>query len=65
MTNPHGFTTVMTAGVSRLPVNDGLPVELAVEVLPEQVGAALVALRIVYDDIATKRQMPPVLHSPG
>lgn len=54
------FTTVMTAGVSRLPVDDGLPVELAVEVLPDQVGAALVALRIVCNDIATNRRTPPV-----
>lgn len=54
------FTTVMTAGVSRLPVNDGLPVELAVEVMPDQVGAALVALRIVCNDIATNRRTPPV-----
>ncbi|MBF9328428.1 3-octaprenyl-4-hydroxybenzoate carboxy-lyase [Mycobacteroides chelonae] len=54
------FTTIMTAGVSRLPVNDGLPVELAVEVLPDQVGAALAALRIVCDDIATKHRTPPV-----
>lgn len=54
------FTTVMTAGASRLPVDDGLPVELAVEVLPEQVGAALVALRIVCNDIATNRRTPPI-----
>lgn len=53
----------MTASIFRLLVEDALPVELAVEVLPEQVGAALVALRIVYDDIATKRQTPPVLSS--
>lgn len=54
------FTTVMTAGASRLPVNDALPVELAVEVLPDQVGAALVALRIVCNDIAANRRTPPV-----
>lgn len=54
------YTTVMTAGVSRLPVDEGLPVELAVEVLPDQVGAALVALRIVCNDIATNRRTPPV-----
>lgn len=54
------FTTIMTGGVARLPVDDGLPVELAVEVLPDQVGAALAALRIVCDDIATKRRVPPV-----
>lgn len=54
------FTTVMTAGVSRLPVDEGLPVELAVEVLPDQVGAALVALRIVCNDIAGNRRTPPV-----
>lgn len=53
------FITIMTAGVSRLPVSDGLPFELAVEVLPEQVGAALVALQIVCDDIATKHRTPP------
>ncbi|MGV0675664.1 3-octaprenyl-4-hydroxybenzoate carboxy-lyase [Mycolicibacterium fortuitum] len=54
------FTTVMTAGAARLPVDAGLPVELAVEVLPDQVGAALVALRIVCNDIATNRRTPPV-----
>lgn len=54
------YTTIMTAGVSRLPVNDGHPIELAVEVLPDQVGAALVALRIVCDDIATKHRTPPI-----
>lgn len=54
------FTTVMTAGVSRLPVDDRLPVELAVEVLPDQVGAALVALQIVCNDIATNRRTPPI-----
>lgn len=54
------FTTVMTAGVSRLPVDDALPFELAVEVLPDQVGAALVALRIVCNDIAMNRRTPPV-----
>ncbi|MED5814472.1 3-octaprenyl-4-hydroxybenzoate carboxy-lyase [Mycolicibacterium sp. 050232] len=54
------FTTVMTAGASRLPIDEGFPVELAVEVLPDQVGAALVALRIVCNDIATNRRTPPV-----
>ncbi|KPG26231.1 hypothetical protein [Mycobacteroides immunogenum] len=54
------FSTIMTAGVARLPVDDGLPVELAVEVLPDQVGAALVTLQIVCDDIATKRRTPPI-----
>ncbi|CPR69701.1 hypothetical protein [Mycobacteroides abscessus] len=54
------YTTAMTAGVSRLPVDDELPVELAVEVLPDQVGAALVALRVVCNDIASNGRTPPV-----
>lgn len=41
-------------------VDEGLPVELAVEALPDQVGAALVALRIVCNDIAVNRRTPPV-----
>ncbi|ROR97280.1 suppressor of fused protein SUFU [Salana multivorans] len=55
-----GPVTVMTAGVGRLPVDGALPVELAVEVPPGQEGAALVALRIVANDVATRRRVPPV-----
>lgn len=52
--------TIMTSGASRLPVTSGLPVELAVEVLEGQQGAAFVALRIVCDDMAQNRRVPPV-----
>lgn len=55
-----GPRTLITAGVSRLPVDSGLPVELAVEVLPDQEGAGVVALRIVCDDIAQNRRTPPM-----
>lgn len=55
-----GPVTLITAGASRLPVDAGLPVELAVEVPDGQQGAALVALRIVCDDIATHRRTPPM-----
>lgn len=54
-----GPLTLLTAGVSRLPVDAGPPVELAVEVPEGQEGAALVALRIVCDDIAVNRCTPP------
>lgn len=57
---PEGTVLVMTAGVARLPVSSGLPVELAVEVTRGQEGAALVALRIVCDDVAARRQPPPL-----
>jgi len=57
---PEGTVLVMTAGVSRLPVASGLPVELAVEVPRGQEGAALVALRIVCDDVAGRRRPPPL-----
>ncbi|PWD51866.1 3-octaprenyl-4-hydroxybenzoate carboxy-lyase [Serinibacter arcticus] len=54
-----GPITLMTAGVARLPVGDGLPVELAVEVVDGQQGAAFVALQIVCGDIAQHRRRPP------
>lgn len=57
---PEGTVLVMTAGVSRLPVESGPPVELAVEVPRAQEGAAVVALRIVCDDVAARRQTPPL-----
>lgn len=60
---PNAPVTVLTAGVARLPVDSGLPVELAVEVPPDQVGAAVVALRIVTNDVATRRRTPP-MHAP-
>ena len=53
---PH---TVITAGASRLPVA-GPPVELAVEVLPEQEGAAVIALQIVCNDMYQNHRTPPV-----
>lgn len=60
---PHGPLTLITAGASRLPVDQGQPVELAVEVADGQEGAALVALQLVCNDIATNRRTPP-LESP-
>lgn len=56
-----GPITVMTSGASRLVTDSGERVELAVEVVDGQQGAALVALRIVCDDIATHRRVPPML----
>jgi hypothetical protein len=55
-----GPLTIMTAGASRLPVDSGEPVELAVEVLPGHEGAALAALEIVVDDMLQHRRVPPV-----
>lgn len=57
---PGGPITLITAGVGRLPVDRGLPVELAVEVVDGQQGAGLVALTIVCDDVAQNRRTPPV-----
>ena len=56
----NGPITVITSGVSRLATNTGERVELAVEVLDGQQGAAVVALRLVCDEIATNRHVPPV-----
>lgn len=56
----NGPITLLTAGVSKLPTDSGEAVELAVEVLDGQQGAGLVALRIVCDDIAQNRRVPPV-----
>lgn len=53
---PH---TVITAGASRLLVA-GPPVELAVEVLPEQEGAAVIALQIVCNDMYQNQRTPPL-----
>ena len=55
-----GPITVLTSGLSRLPVDQGLPIELAVEVVEGQQGAAMIALQVVCNDIATKRRTPPV-----
>lgn len=55
-----GPITVMTSGASLLPTDSGDRVELAVEVLDGQQGAARIALRIVCDDIATNRRVPPL-----
>lgn len=57
---PEGSVLLLTAGVSRLPVDAGPPVELAVEVAAGQQGAGLIALRIVCDDVAQHRRTPPV-----
>ena len=56
----NGPITIMTSGVSRFATDTGERVELAVEVLDGQQGAAVVALRIVCDDIAVNRRVPPV-----
>ena len=56
----NGPITIMTSGVSRLATDSGEKVELAVEVLDGQQGAAIVALKIVCDDIAQNRRVPPV-----
>ncbi|MGN7967292.1 suppressor of fused domain protein [Microbacterium sp. 22179] len=55
-----GPVTVMTLGASRLPTDSGEQVELAVEVIDGQQGAAFAALEIVCDDIARNRRVPPV-----
>jgi len=57
---PKGPILVMTSGASRLPTESGEQVELAVEVVEGQQGAARVALSIVCDDIARNRRVPPV-----
>ena len=56
----NGPITLITAGASRIPTDSGERVELAVEVVDGQQGAALVAMRIVCDDIANNRRVPPV-----
>lgn len=55
-----GPVTVMTSGASLLPTASGERVELAVEVIEGQQGAARVALGIVCDDIAMNHRVPPV-----
>ena len=55
-----GPITVMTLGASRLATDSGERVELAVEVIEGQEGAARVALEIVCDDILKNRRVPPV-----
>ena len=56
----NGPITLITAGASRIPTDSGERVELAVEVVEGQQGAALVAMKIVCDDIANNRRVPPV-----
>ncbi|WP_285034971.1 suppressor of fused domain protein [Plantibacter sp. ME-Dv--P-095] len=56
-----GPVTILTSGVSRLETDSGERIELAVEVVDGQQGAAMVALRIVINEIATNRRVPPVL----
>lgn len=55
-----GPITLMTIGASRLPIDSGESVELAVEVVDGQQGAGLIALRIVCDDMVGNRRVPPV-----
>lgn len=55
-----GPVTMMTSGASRLPTDSEESVELAVEVVDGQQGAARVALAIVCDDLAMNRRVPPV-----
>lgn len=55
-----GPITMITAGASRLATDSGESVELAVEVVDGQQGAARVALAIVCDDMAINRRVPPV-----
>lgn len=52
--------TIMTLGASRLPTDTGEAVELAVEIVDGQQGAAFVALQLVCNDIATRRRVPPL-----
>ncbi|HXH35990.1 MAG TPA: suppressor of fused domain protein [Plantibacter sp.] len=56
-----GPITIITSGVSRIATDSGERVELAVEVVDGQQGAAFVALRFVCDEIAKNRRVPPVL----
>lgn len=56
-----GPITIMTSGVSRIETDSAERVELAIEVVDGQQGAAFVALRFVCDEIATRRRVPPVL----
>ncbi|OEV04745.1 suppressor of fused domain protein [Streptomyces oceani] len=55
-----GPVTVMTSGASRLPTDAGDSVELAVEVIDGQLGAARIALEIVCEDMASRRRTPPL-----
>lgn len=56
----RGPVTMMTSGASLLPTDSGERVELAVECVDGQEGAAQVALQIVCDDMATNRRVPPL-----
>lgn len=56
----EGPITLLTSGASRIPTDSGEKVELAVEVVDGQQGAGMVALRIVCDDMANNRRVPPV-----
>ena len=55
-----GPITVMTSGASLMPMDSGERVELAIEVLDGQQGAARIALGIVCDDMHANRRVPPV-----
>lgn len=51
---------MMTVGASLLPTDSGERVELAVETIEGQLGAAIIAMKIVCDDMAANRRVPPV-----
>ncbi|MET3511492.1 suppressor of fused domain protein [Plantibacter flavus] len=57
----NGPVTILTSGVSRLATKTGERIELAVEVVDGQEGAAIVALRMVINQIAINHRVPPVL----
>lgn len=57
---PGGPIVMMTSGASLLPTDSGERVELAVETIEGQQGAAIIAMKIVCDDMATNRRVPPV-----
>ncbi|WP_285026546.1 suppressor of fused domain protein [Plantibacter sp. ME-Dv--P-122b] len=56
-----GPVTILTSGVSRIPNETDERIELAVEVVDGQQGAAMVALRMVINQIAINHRTPPVL----
>ncbi|MCH1882525.1 suppressor of fused domain protein [Agrococcus sp. ARC_14] len=55
-----GPIVMMTIGASLLPTDSGERVELAVETIEGQHGAAIIAMKIVCDDMAANRRVPPV-----
>lgn len=57
---PGGPTVMMTIGASLLATDSGERVEFAVETIEGQLGAAIIAMKIVCDDMAANRRVPPV-----